>query len=87
MEKRIYPTLPTAPPEDGNGNRFNSYSARTKFEDLRKKKEYLEKKRKSYDKKLDATILVNRLASGIGHYICRSICGHGRNLCWNSQYP
>ena len=57
MEKRIYPTLPTAPPEDNSGSRFNSYSARTKFEDLRKKKEYLEKKRKSYNKKLDATIL------------------------------
>ena len=66
MEKRIYPTIPTAPPEDNGGSTFNSYSARSKFEDLKKKKEYLEKKRKNYNKKLDITILVNRIASGLG---------------------
>ena len=38
MEKRIYPTIPTAPPEDNSGSTFNSYLARSKFEDLRKRK-------------------------------------------------
>ena len=37
MEKRIYPSIPTAPPEDNRGSHFNSYSARSKFEDLKKK--------------------------------------------------
>ena len=66
MEKRIYPNIPTAPPEEDRGSRFNSYSARSKFEDLKKKKEYLEKKSKNYNKKLDMTILVNRIAGGLG---------------------
>ena len=38
MEKRIYPNIPTAPPEVDRGSRFNSYPARSKFEDLRKRR-------------------------------------------------
>ena len=38
MEKRIYPNIPTAPPEEDRGSHFNSYSARSKFEDLKKRR-------------------------------------------------
>ena len=43
MENRIYPKIPTAPMEERHGAKFNSYAARTKFDDLIKKKDYLEK--------------------------------------------
>ena len=48
MDNRLYPTLPTAPPEYDED--FNSYSARAKFSDLTKKKKQLDLKRKKYDK-------------------------------------